>query len=248
MAVPVAIAGVFLWPGTPAMPNTLFLSEAELDLSRKRLSHQKSDTDRQPNNLLRLCKIFAKPRIYLLTFWSILLWNCGASSFGGYILWLKSLNHYSTPRINQLSSTASGIGIVFTIFIPFASDLFLGPSGAITLALVWNFIALVILAIWNVPDGAKWFAFNSLQISNTVSPVMYGWANDILKNDEQERSFVLVFIILFAQSTAAWIPLFTWQTVDAPRYFIGYTYCAVVSVVLIVLTIFVIRRLAVKQE
>jgi len=47
MTIPVAIAGVFVWPGTPAKPNKLFLSDAELDLAVKRLKVIKSDTEEQ---------------------------------------------------------------------------------------------------------------------------------------------------------------------------------------------------------
>ena len=106
MTIPVAIAGVFIWPGTPAKPNKLFLSDAELDLAVKRLKSTKTDTEKRSTQtrtqLLRY--ILTDWKIYILTFWDILFWNAGSTSYGGYLLWLKSLHRYSTPKINQLGS------------------------------------------------------------------------------------------------------------------------------------------------
>ena len=47
MTIPVAIAGVFIWPGTPAKPNKLFLSDAELALAIHRLKAIKADSGKK---------------------------------------------------------------------------------------------------------------------------------------------------------------------------------------------------------
>lgn len=250
MTIPVAIAGVFIWPGTPARPNKLFLSDRELDLAIHRLKDVKADTEEKVEQTrVQLMVSIAKDwKIYALTFWAILFWNAGSTGYGGYLLWLKSLHRYSVPKVNQLGTTAPALGILYVLFVNFSSDLLWGPSGAIAFAHAWNFSAMVILATWNVPEGAKWFAFNSAYTQVAMSSVLYGWANDILRHNSAERSFILVFMNLIAQSTTAWTGVLVFKTVEAPRYLKGTTFCAVCSFLLVVFTFAVIGPLARREE
>jgi hypothetical protein len=250
MTIPVAIAGVFIWPGTPARPNRLFLSQTELDVAVHRLKAVKVDTQVKVElTRFQLIKhIFKDPKIWLLTFWDILFWNAGSSSSGGYLLWLKSLHRFSTPRVTQLGTTAPALGIFFVLFVNFSSDLLWGPSGAIAFAHTWNFTAMVILAVWKVPEAEKWFAFNSTYTQVAMSSVLYGWSNDILRHNSAERSFTLVFMNLIAQSTTAWTSVLVFKTVEAPRFLKGWTFCATNSFVIIFFTYLVIRPLARREE
>ncbi|KAH8661600.1 retrograde regulation protein 2 [Tricladium varicosporioides] len=250
MTIPVAIAGVFIWPGTPAKPNKLFLSDREFDLAVSRLKAVRSDTtDTAKQSRLQLVKKIVKDwKIYILTFWAILFWNSGSTSYGGYLLWLKSLKRFSTPKVNQLGTTAPALGIFYVLFVNFSSDLLWGPSGAIAFAHAWNFTAMVILAVWKVPEAAKWFAFNSTYTQVAMSSVLYGWANDILRHDSNERSFILVFMNLVAQSTTAWTGVLVFKTKEGPRFLKGWTFCAVNSAVLVAFTYAIIGPLARRLE
>jgi hypothetical protein len=78
--------------------------------------------------------------------------------------------------------------------------------------------------------------------------VLYGWANDILRHNATERSVIIVFMNLFAQSTTAWTGILVFPTVEAPRFLKGWTFCAVNSFVLILFTYAVIRPLARREE
>lgn len=250
MTIPVAIAGVFIWPGTPAKPNKLFLSDAELDLAVKRLKNVKVDTEEKTklSRLQLLKKIATDRRVYALTLWDIFFWNSGSNSYGGYLLWLKGLKRFSTPKVNQLGTTAPALGIFYVLFVNFSSDLLWGPSGAIAFAHAWNFTAMVILATWKVPEAAKWFAFNSTYTQVAMSSVLYGWANDILRHDATERSVILTFMNLFSQSTTAWTGVLVFPTSEGPRFLKGWTFCGVNSFLLVLFTYVVIGPLARKQE
>jgi hypothetical protein len=237
MTVPVAIAGVFL-------------SDAELKLAVFRLKDVKADTTEvvKESRLTLIKRITTDWKIYILTFWAILFWNSGSTSYGGYLLWLKSLKRFSTPKVNQLGTTAPALGILYVLFVNFSSDLLWGPSGAIAFAHAWNFTAMVILATWKVPEAAKWFAFNSAYTQVAMSSVLYGWANDILRHNTAERSFIIVFMNLVAQSTTAWTGILAFPTKEGPRFLKGWTFCAVCSVLLVVFTYAVIGPLAKKLD
>lgn len=134
------------------------------------------------------------------------------------------------------------------LFVNFSSDLLWGPSGAIAFAHAWNFTAMVILAIWDVSEAAKWFAFNSTYTQVAMSSVLYGWSNEILRHNAAERSFTLVFMNLIAQSTTAWTGVLVFKTVEAPRFLKGWTFCAVCSFLLVVFTYAVVGPLARREE
>ncbi|KAH7370098.1 retrograde regulation protein 2 [Rhexocercosporidium sp. MPI-PUGE-AT-0058] len=250
MTFPVAIAGMFIWPGTPARPNKLFLSNTELALAVSRLQKNTADVDERikKTRLQLLKQIFTDWKVYVLTFWAVLFWNAGSTSYGGYLLWLKSLHRFSTPKVTQLGTTAPALGIFYVLFVNFSSDLIWGPSGAITFAHTWHFIAMVILAVWDVPEAAKWFAFNSAYTQVAMSSVLYGWANHILRHDSTQRSVIIVFMNLFAQSTTAWTGILVFPTVEAPRFLKGWCFCATNSLILIAFTWLVIRPLARREE
>lgn len=239
MTFPVGFAGIFIWPGTPAMPNKLFLSADELTLARQRLEdadHSGPEGKGLKPSWTLIRSILTDPKTYILTIWDALFWNASPAVFGNFLLWLNSLNRYSTSRVNSIGSLAPGLGMLWILVVNFSSDLILGPPGAITMALLVNIVVCVILAIWNVPESAKWFAFSMSYFELGMSSVLYGWTNDILRHDNQKRAMMLIIMNAVAQSTTGWTPLFTWKTVDAPQFRIGYTYVAVISVVLIMFT------------
>lgn len=244
MTLPLAIAGFLVWPGTPDKPNRLVLSEDDITLAKARLRNHSHQTKYSWGTLRR---VFTDWKVYVLTFWDILFWNSAVSSQGVYLLWLKSLKRYSTAELNQLSTTSPALGIFYVLFICFGADLFLTRAGAITLAHVYNSIGLLILVIWNVPESAKWFAFNTNYACVAMSSVLYGWANDILKHDVDERATTLIVMNTIAQSTTAWTYLLTFPTSEAPRFPKGYPFTLAMSLALIAFT-WVVKYLHDRQE
>ncbi|KAJ4305057.1 MFS transporter (Seo1) [Kalmusia sp. IMI 367209] len=242
MTFVVAIAGVIVWPGTPDIPNRLFLSKTELALVRDRLQRKDNVEDPAGNRKVTidfLKSIFTSWKVYVITFWNILFWNSDPQPWGGYLLWIDSLGRYSAAEVNRLGASAPGIGIL--------SDLWLGRTGAIVLAHVVNIMSMTILVVWNVPESAKWFAFNIYYFDIGMSSVLYGWANDILRHDKKERAIILVVMNVAPSAIRAWIGLLVFKTVEAPRFTKGYSFCLAASISLIFWT-FLVRHLYKKQE
>ena len=235
ITIPLAFVGVALWPGTPDKPNKLFLSAKELELAKNRLERHGAQLKSLPFSVERLQRIFSGWRFYVLVIWDIFFFNTSANT-AAFLLWIKSLHRFDTPTINNLGTIAPALGIFYVLFINFGADLFLGRAGAITLACVWNFIGLIILTIWDVPESAKWFAFSTNYASVAVSSVLYGWANTILRHNVEERALTLILMTAIATSTNAWIPLLVYPTVEAPRFPKGYPYSAANVICLVIMT------------
>ncbi|KAF2796770.1 MFS general substrate transporter [Melanomma pulvis-pyrius CBS 109.77] len=250
---PIALMGYVLWPGTPLKPNKIFLTDQDVALARSRLQrHGHMDNhgvlENPDLNWTQIKKTFQGWRIWVLTIWDITFWLSGLHVSGGtYLLWIKSLKRYNVKDLNNLGSTAPGIGILYLLVFCFASDLFLGRTLALSISYSWNMIGVLILVIWNVPESAKWFAYNTIYGATVISPVFHGWANDILKHNAVERAFVLVFMNSVSQGMSAWIPLLVFQTVEAPRFTKGFSFTLALSFLFLGMTQ-AVRHLHKRQE
>ncbi|TIA13627.1 MFS general substrate transporter [Aureobasidium pullulans] len=228
ITLPLGLVGFWLWPGTLENAKSIFLSKEEIALVKERLERAGHTHDIKPVRWEMAKKVFLGWKLWILVLWDIFFWNARLNaSTAPYLLWLKSLKRYSRSRLNDLSATAPGLGIFYVLFICFGADLVFGRPWAITIAHSWNLLGVVILLIWNVPESAKFFAFNTSYSSVAMSSVLYGWANDILKHDVNERSFTLVALNAIAQSTTI---------VEAPRYVKGFSFTAASAICLIAMT------------
>jgi sugar phosphate permease len=235
ITIPIGVLGFFILPGTPDKPNRFSIKERDLITAKTRLERAGHGIKGKvtPQTFVKLAK---SPRLWTLLLLDVFFWNASYNtSTGGYLLWLKSLKRYSVSRINELGAISPALGIVYTLFVCFASDLVLGPAWAITVAHTWNIIGLTILTIWTVPESAKWFAFMTTYSSVAMSSVLYGWINAQLAYSPAERSVALVFANALAQSTTAWTPLLVFKTKEAPRFKKGWPFVLANAVCLIIL-------------
>ncbi|KAK1452768.1 major facilitator superfamily transporter [Colletotrichum cuscutae] len=236
ITIPVGILGYFLLPGTVEQPNRWILNEHDIKIAKSRLERGGHVT-RGKFKLGHLKQIFLSPQFWTVVLVDVLFWNAGIhKSTGSFLLWIKSLGRYSPAQVNEMGTIAPALGILYNIVACFLSDLVLGPAWAITFSSLWNVTGLIMLVVWDVPEGAKWFAFSTMYWSNALSSVLHGWVNTILRDSPEQRSFTLVMITIIAQSSTAWTPLLTFPTVESPSYPKGFSFCLGCAVALIVAT------------
>ncbi|KAH7324727.1 major facilitator superfamily domain-containing protein [Stachybotrys elegans] len=236
ITIPVGILGYFVIPGSPDQPNRRVLSQHDIDVGEARLK-KAGHISHGKLNILSLKGMFKNPQFWAIVIIDIFFWNQGIHiSAGTFLLWIKSLNRYTAAKVNELGVIAPGLGIFYTLFVCFASDLVIGPAWAITLAAGWNIIGLIILTIWKVPEPALWFAFSTIYSANALSSVFHGWVNTQLRASPAQRSFTLVLINAISQSSTAWTPLLVFPTVEAPRFPKGFAFTLASAVSLIIAT------------
>ncbi|KAF3031327.1 MFS transporter (Seo1) [Didymella heteroderae] len=220
ITIPVGILGYFVIPGTVDQPNRWVVNDHDIAVARERLEKHGHVTKGKMK--------FGHIRTTLLSlrFWTVvvtdvLFWNAGIhKNTASFLLWIKSIapGRFTVAKVNELGTIAPALGIGYTLFACFASDMYLGPAWAITMCSVLNAVGLAVLTAWTVPEGALWFGFATMYWSNALSSVFHGWVNNLLRDSPEERSFTLVLINLLSQSSTAWTPLLTFPTVEAPRY------------------------------
>ncbi|KAH8431652.1 putative MFS transporter Seo1 [Aspergillus melleus] len=233
ITIPIGILGYFILPGTPDKPNRIVINDTDLALSKTRL-HRAGHHFSGRFTWSTITSVLSNWRFWALLLLDVFFWNaCLNTNAGGYLLWLKSLDRFSTSRLNELAAVSPALGIFYTLFICFASDLLFSPAWAITVAHVWNAIGLVILVVWNVRESALWFGFLTTYSAVAMSSVLYGWVNTLLRYSPVERAVTLVAINTIAQSTTVWTQLLVFKTVEAPRFAKGYSFVLANAVCLI---------------
>ncbi|KAJ8123316.1 hypothetical protein ONZ43_g704 [Nemania bipapillata] len=235
ITIPIGLLGYLVLPGTPDLPNRKVLRQQDVELAISRL-HRFGHVSHEKFKWRTAKKVLLTWHFWTILLMDTLFWNAAihGNTTGSFLLWIKSLGRYSDSRVTELGTIAPAFGIFYTLVVCFASDLLIGPAWAITVATVWNIIGLVILVIWNVPESALWFAFSTVYAAVSLSSVLHGWINTQLRSSPAARSFTLVLVTSFTQSTTIWTPLLTFKTVEAPRFPKGFPFCLACAVLLLV--------------
>ncbi|GMM53724.1 hypothetical protein DAKH74_003400 [Maudiozyma humilis] len=229
ISVVVGIIGFYSLPGDPYNCYSIFLTDDEIRLARRRLKENqtaRANFDSKVFDIKVWKAIFSDWKIYILCLWNIFCWNDSNVASGAYLLWLKSLKRYSIPHVNKLSMITPGLGIVYLIITGVIADKSHSRWFAIIFTQVFNIIGNSILAAWDVKEGAKWFGFMLQCFGWAMAPVLYSWQNDICRKDSETRSIILVTMNIMAQTSTAWISVLVWKTEEAPRYLKGFTFTA----------------------
>lgn len=235
ITIPIGILGYLVIPGTVDQPNRWAVNDHDVAVARQRLEKHGHVT-KGKMKFGHIKKTLLSLRFWTVVITDVLFWNAGIhKSTASFLLWIKSIapGRFSVAKINELGTIAPALGIGYTLFACFASDMYLGPAWAITMCSVFNAIGLAVLTAWTVPEGALWFGFATMYWSNALSSVFHGWVNNLLRDSPEERSFTLVLINLLSQSSTAWTPLLTFPTVEAPRYRKGFSFCLGCAIALI---------------
>ncbi|CCH43187.1 putative membrane protein [Wickerhamomyces ciferrii] len=236
----IAFFALYMVPGTPYKCCSLFLTDDEIRLARLRLkkANIKPPTKEPPPFFEKKIwlNVLKSWRIYVLGILDYLFWNTNNHGFSNFALWLKSLNRFDTPKLNRLTSIPPALGIIWILSVCGSADILKSRSFAIFWAEIFVFLGCIILVVWDVPETALWYAFYTNFFGISISSVVYGWLNDIMRYDPQERSIVLCAVNIFANQSTTWAPPLVYQTVDAPKYHKGYIYSSVHSASLLVWT------------
>jgi MFS transporter, ACS family, pantothenate transporter len=99
-----------------------------------------------------------------------------------------------------------------------------------TLSTVFGFLTSLLLAIWSIPTGLKWFSFLASKISVAYGPLSMAWANEVCGADAEERAVVLGIMNAAGYAFNAWLPLLTYPVVDAPQFSKGFIYTTIMFV------------------
>lgn len=225
----VALLTLVCIPGTPAKCYSLFLTDDEIRLARRRMEKNGTDVNQENKALFDLKtwkKAFSTWHVYLLGITNMMGFNSNNTSSGSFILWLKSLDKYSTGMINNLSTVPPALGIIYVLIICVGADMTGKRFLFVIISFLMNFIGNTILAVWDVSYGAKWFAFCFGYWSWSQSSVFNPLISDFFRKDTDLRAVAWMAIYITGLQSSAWISRLIWPTTASPRYLVGFSSCA----------------------
>ena len=130
----------------------------------------------------------------------------GVYSNSGLTLWLKA-EGYSIENINTINTVSPAVTIVASVICAVLSDAYNLKASLIAVTAFLNIFACVILAIWNVPIGLKFFAFFLSGTADGIAAIIYAWANEICAHSSEERAIVISAMNTIGNTFGAWLPL-----------------------------------------
>lgn len=233
LSFPIGIFGFFFFPSTPDKTNSYFLTAEEKELAKERMAQIGGKPAIGFGGGLTLIKrFFGRWHIYVLGFFLVpWILTCQPSGNGAYTLWIKSLGTHTTSELNLLTAVNPGVGLFLILFYSFLSDILQTKIPIIIGQCLLQFALQMAFTVWDSPVGYKWAAVATGYGMNALSPILYSWANEMCREDAEERAFVVSVMCAMSNVFATWVPLLVWQTVDAPQYHKGYTFTQVFIVV-----------------
>lgn len=230
ISTPICLAGFFLIPDLPENTRAFYLNKDDATLARNRMN----DVGRSPRRKLGwsiLRRVFTRWHVYALTVLYIIFINTGpSSSVSPLALWLKSTG-WPITEINIIPTGQSAVQLVTTVSFAMLSDFLRNRPAVMSISTFFGFFSSLVLAIWAVPSGLKWFAYFIGRAAVPYGPLSMSWANEICGADAEERAIVLGVMNASGYAFNAWLPLLTYPVKQAPKFRKGFVYstCAFVA-------------------
>lgn len=244
IGIPVAIYGYFAIPDTPQSSKAMWLKPED----KKRASDRMEQVGRAPMKKLTW-PIWKR----ILTTWPVYLYCSifiahvlGIRIYSYFNLWLKSTGRWSTEEVNIIPSAGYGMQIFFTLSYAWTSDAIQLRWPLIIVACLIAMIGTIILSVW--PEGnisAMMAGWLLTFLETGAGALIITWINEVLSYSAEHRAIVIGIVETAAFTFQAWVPLFIYDTGDAPHFPIGYEMATMFFGIEIILT-FVILYLSKK--
>jgi ACS family pantothenate transporter-like MFS transporter len=162
---------------------------------------------RQPFTKSKVLQILKGWRLWVLVVFAFFFSQAdGVSSNSGLPIWLKE-EGYSVESINTITTVSPAVTIIASVICGVLSDVYDVKATLIAATAVLNILACIVLAIWNVPVGLKFFAFFLSGTADGIAAIIYAWANEICAHSAEERAIVISAMNTIGNTFGAWIPL-----------------------------------------
>ncbi|KAK9464400.1 major facilitator superfamily domain-containing protein [Lipomyces arxii] len=236
ITIPISFIGIFFFPNVPDQCKSRWLTPREKELARTRLLDEGFAPSQGLSwNIFK--RVFKAWPTWVFFVLANLFWQTPYASATPYLLWLgdSTTPVYSVSLVNNLSTISYAISIVSAMFFAFYSDWRGNRWDSMLMAAVLVLICNAILLVWNVSNGAKFFAFIALGFCNGPINLVIAWIAETLAYDLEVRSIALAFVNMGYCILALVLPLSAWQTEDAPRFYAGYIWSVAISVLELVM-------------
>lgn len=215
-------SGFAFFPDIPERMTSKFLTVDEKQLAIKRLDEEgfKPSTGINRNLIKRVFKSWECGAFVLCL---VLLCNAIYGLGIPFILWLKSQpDKYSIPLVNDIGTITNAVAAISAIVNSYYSDLRGNRWETVLFSASLASFANLLLVIWDIPNGLKFFAFIAIGWAEGVLPVLITWTAESLAHDFEVRAISLAAYNTIGEVTSLVVPLVAWPVSKGPRFLGGY--------------------------
>ncbi|CAD6964057.1 unnamed protein product [Tilletia controversa] len=231
------------FPDVPQTTRAWFLTEAERKLAVTRLP-PRPHTKLEWNLVKRVLGRWRWYAFSALFAWSSMLESVGIN--GLFQLWIAS-EDTSVQHRNYYPLSLTAVAIVSTIICAHMSDFYHCRWPVNFVMAAGCILSAILILIWDIPFAAKFFAFSLAGIGYAGQGSNFAWANDVMRDDDQERATVLASMNLWSNVVNSWWSIVLYPATDAPRFRKGMIALICVAVVTVIITL-ATRHLDVRER
>ncbi|KAG8793979.1 hypothetical protein FRC12_000943 [Ceratobasidium sp. 428] len=214
IAIAIALYGVVVFPDTPKTTKAFYLTPEDCELAKSRISSR----PRAKLNKAAVKDIFAGWRYWMFSLLFVVTSQLEAYGTNGIVsIWLTQDGIASPPKNSYYALGLIAVAIFTTILAGLATDIW-GKRWRVNIFMgVALLISSIMLLVWDIPLGAKYFAFYLGGCGYAGQGSNFAWANEASRSD-LERSFILYSMNLWSNAFTAWWIVLIWPVSSAPRY------------------------------
>ncbi|KAH9884347.1 pantothenate transporter liz1 [Xylariomycetidae sp. FL2044] len=236
IGIPIALYGYWAIPDTPTSSKARWLKGED----RERAIGRMESCGRKPMKKLTwkiIREIVTDWPVYL--FCAIFIAHVLAIRIYSYMnLWLKATKLYTTEEINIIPTAGYGAQILFTLTYAWTSDAMGTRWPMIITACVIAMTGTIILSVYPEHNIAAMMAGWLLTFLETgAGALIITWINEICSHSAEHRAIIIGVVETAAFTFSAWVPLFIYDTGEAPHFSIGYEMATMFFALEIVLTV-----------
>jgi ACS family pantothenate transporter-like MFS transporter len=225
MGIPFGIFGLMFFPNLPESTNAPYLSKEEIQLAVDRLPPKKDwGHDISLRSLAK--RLFARPDVYILTFYSMIGSALEAIVLQGlFLLWMKAnIGKFPSYATTTYPLGIQAVSIVSNIGAGYVIDLTNRRIPMAILAGVLQLLVAILLLIPKLSTAGIFFAFYLAGTSYIVNPILYGWSSVILQRggDDASRSIILYIMSMVQSILYTFWGIALYPATDAPYWQKGY--------------------------
>ncbi|CZR64300.1 uncharacterized protein PAC_14198 [Phialocephala subalpina] len=244
ITLPVSILGFAIFPDVPNGKKPRMLSQEDFDFAAKRLQGLVAPTQVKVSwGLLK--RILGRWHFWVFVFhWCMLDQNIQPSGTPMSLYLKVHPKIYSVTQINTIPTIPLAIYIVLALAFGVIADR-TGKFWVLALiGTVPNLIGSLLLAVYDIGEGGRLFAFCITGTLGVLSPMTMSWVSLIMAGDAEERAVATVSMNAIGQGFTAWTQLLAFPATAAPHFRKGFINTSVTAFfqILSILTIYVLAR------
>ncbi|ETS74415.1 hypothetical protein PFICI_14281 [Pestalotiopsis fici W106-1] len=239
IGVPIGIYGYWAIPDQPTTSKAWWLKPKDREMAIARMER----VGRKPMKRLTwkiIRSIFTSWPLYL--FCAIFICHVLGIRIYSYMnLWLKATKLYTTEEVNIIPTAGYGLQILFTVMYAWTSDATGLRWPTIIVACLVAMIGTIILSVYPEHNISAMMAGWLLTFCETgAGALIITWINEICSHSAEHRAIIIGMVETAAYTFQAWVPLFVYDTTEAPKFRIGYKMATIFFALEIVFTLVIL--------